>query len=121
MLEPILGSVSCERVLIFILSHQEGYAREMARFYETGLDPIQKQLEKLELGGVLVSRTAGRTRLFMFNPSYPFLKELKNLLEKALAFYPEDEREALMMNRRRTRHSGKTQENLSKKWNSWQP
>jgi len=101
MLEPILGSVSSERVLVFILARKEGYARQIARFFDTDLDPIQKQLEKLELGGVLVSQTAGRTRLYMFNPRYPFLKELRNLLEKALSFYPEEEREKLMMSRRR--------------------
>jgi len=107
MLEPILGSVSIERVLVFILARKEGYAREIARFFDTGLDPIQKQLEKLELGGVLVSYTAGRTRLYMFNPRYPFLKELRGLLEKALSFYPEEEREELMMSRRRPRRRGK--------------
>src|SRR4030043_1317473 len=76
MLVPILGSLSSERVLIFILTRREGYAREIARFFETDLDPIQKQLEKLELGSILVSRTAGRTRLYEFNPRYTFLKEL---------------------------------------------
>jgi len=107
MLEPILGSVSCERVLLFILAREEGYAREISRFFNADLDPIQKQLEKLEIGGVLVSRTAGRTRLYSFNPRYPFLKELKSLLEKAFSFYPEQEREELVMNRRRPRRRGK--------------
>jgi len=107
MLEPLLGSTSCERVLIYILARTEGYAREIARFFETDLDPIQKQLEKLEVGGVLVSRTAGRTRLYEFNPRYPFLEELRNLLEKALSFYTEEEREQLLMNRRRPRRRGK--------------
>jgi hypothetical protein len=54
-----------------------------------------------------VSRTAGRTRLYEFNPRYTFLKELKSLLEKALSFYPEEEREKLLMNRRRPRRRGK--------------
>ena len=107
MLEPILGSLSCERVLIFMLAKQEGYAREIARFFNTDLDPVQKQLEKLEVGGVLVSRTAGRTRLYSFNPRYPFLKELRSLLEKALSFYSKEEREELVMSRRRPRRRGK--------------
>lgn len=97
MLEPILGSLSSERVLLFILAREEGYAREIARFYKTDLDPIQKQLDKLELGDVLVSRMVGRTRLFSFNPRYSFLEELKGLLEKALSFYPTDVRDRLIM------------------------
>ena len=107
MLEPLLGSESCERVLIFILARNEGYGTEIANFFEINLFAIQQQLNKLELGGVLVSRKVGRTRMFTFNPRYPFLNELKNLLEKALSFYPEDVRDGLLMNRRRPRRSGK--------------
>jgi hypothetical protein len=107
MLEYLFGSISAERVLIFIFARDEGYAREIARHFQTDLDPIQKQLDKLEAGGVLASRTAGRTRLYIFNPRYPFLEELKALLSKALSFYPEVEKEKLLMNRRRPRRRGK--------------
>lgn len=108
MLEPLLGSKSSEKVLIFIEVLGEGYAREISRFFGIALDPIQKQLGKLELGGVLVSFLKGRTLIYSFNPRYPFLKELKVILNKALAFYPEEERERLLMNRRRPRRRGKS-------------
>ena len=107
MLEPLLGSKSSEKVLIFIEVLGEGYAREISRFFGIALNPIQKQLDKLELGGILVSQTKGRTRIYTFNPRYAFLEELKQLLEKALSFYPEEEREKLVMNRRRHRRRGK--------------
>ena len=107
MLTPLLGSVNSERVLIFIFARENGYATEIANFFDTDLYGIQKQLDKLETGQVLVSQTAGRTRLYTFNPRYPFLSELKNLLEKALSFYPEDVHEQLLMNRRRPRRRGK--------------
>lgn len=103
MIEVILGSKNAERVLIYIYSRGEGYAREIARFYETDLLPIQKQLDKLEAGGVLVSREVGKTRPYVFNPRYPFLNELKALLEKAFSFFPPDEQDKLIMNRRRPR------------------
>jgi hypothetical protein len=107
MLEPLLGATNAERVLVFILSRGEGYAREIARFFAADADSIHKQLARLESGGVLSSASAGRTRLYRFNPRYPFLPELKTLLEKALVFYPEEEREALLINRRRPRRHGK--------------
>jgi len=107
MIEALLGSKNAERVLIYIYSREEGYAREIANYYKTDLMPIQKQLDKLEIGGVLVSRAVGKTRPYVFNPRYPFLNELKALLEKALLFYPEAEREELVMNRRRPRAKGK--------------
>jgi hypothetical protein len=107
MLEAILGSLSSERVLVFIFARKEGYAREIARFFETDLNPIQRQLDKLELAGVLVSRTAGRTRLYEFNPRYAFLGQIRSLLEKAITFYSPEDRERLVMVRRRPRRKGK--------------
>lgn len=107
MLASLFGSKTAERVLIFLAARDEGYAREMARFFETDLKSVQKQLDKLEAAGVLSSRAVGRTRPYTFNPRYPFLSELKSLLAKALTFYPEEERERLVMNRRRPRGRGK--------------
>jgi|Deesub1362A_J573_1020465.scaffolds.fasta_scaffold01364_2 hypothetical protein len=108
MPKSLLGSANSERVLLFILAREEGYATEVARFFETDLYAIQRQLDKLERGGVLASRKAGRTRLYTFNPGYPFLAELKALLEKALSFCPPELRERLLMNRRRPRRRGKS-------------
>ena len=107
MLEPILGSKNAERVLMFILARDQGYTREIARFSGADPDSVQKQLVKLELGGLLVSKSEGRTRLYRFNPRYSFLKELRALLEKALSFYPPDEQERLTVVRRRPRRGGK--------------
>jgi hypothetical protein len=107
VIEVLLGSKNAERVLIYIFGREEGYAREIASFYGTDLKPIQMQLDKFEKGGVLVSRAIGRTRPYEFNPRYPFLNELKALLEKALSFYPAREQEELKMNRRRPRAKGK--------------
>ncbi len=107
MLAPILGSVNAERVLMFIHARGEGYARDAARHFETSLYGIQQQLDKLEAGGVLASRLVGKTRVYAFNPRYPFLKELRALLSKALSFYPAEEQERLLMNRRRPRRREK--------------
>ena len=107
MLEPLLGSTNAERCLIFILAREQGYASEIARFFNTDLYGIQKQMDKFENGGVLVSSTAGRTRLYRFNPRYAFLNELQTLLNKALSFYSEDEQQKLAIVRRRPRRRGK--------------
>lgn len=107
MLEGLLGTVNREKVLLFLLAREECYPREVARFFDTDLRTIQNQLEKLEAGGVLYSRLVGNTRIYAFNPSYPFLEEIKILLEKALTFYPAAERDRLVMGRRRPRRKGK--------------
>jgi predicted transcriptional regulator len=107
MLESLFGSEYREKVLIFILARGSGYAAEIAQFFNTDLSQIQKQLDGMEAGGVLISQTIGRTRPYEFSPRYPFLKELKGLLEKALFYYPEPLKERLAMNRRRPRRRGK--------------
>lgn len=107
MLEILLGSASCEQVLLFILVREEGYPREIARFFGVDYRPIRNQLDKLESGGILRNRSAGRTRLYSFNPRCPFLNELKILLAKVMTFCPEDIKEKLLMNRRRPRRRGK--------------
>jgi hypothetical protein len=107
MLTPLFGTENSERVLIFLLTRNEGYAREIAHFFDANLYAIQRQLDKFEAGGVLISRTVGRTRLYQFNPRYPFLNELKQLLEKAFFFYSGEVRENLVMNRRRPRKRDK--------------
>ena len=107
MLEPLLGSKNAERCLTFLFARGQGYASEMAMFYATDVYGIQKQLEKFENGGVLASYKVGRTRVYRFNQRYAFLNELRELLKKAISYYPMDERERLMIFRRRPRRKGK--------------
>jgi hypothetical protein len=112
MLEGLFGSKNRERVLQFILANDEGYAKEIADFYTSSLDPIQKQLERLELHSILVSKNVGRTRVFMFNPRYQFLEELKNLLKKVREYYEPEELERLTMGRKRPRRKGKPSDSI---------
>ena len=107
MLNVLFGSKCREQVLQFILANDTGYATQIKNFYLIGLDPIQKQLEKLEFGGVLVSQNVGRTIVYSFNPRYAFLEELKALLLKAREFYKPELKENLIMIRKRPRRQGK--------------
>ena len=108
MLEELFGSKNRERVLQYILANKQAYAKEIADFYQSSVDPIKKQLERLEIGGILVSQNVGRTRIFMFNPRYAFKEELAALLEKARKFYSEEEQERLTKQRKGPRRTGKT-------------
>jgi len=107
MLESLLGSICKEKVLIFILCREEGYAREIAKFYEIPLTPVINQLKKLESSSIIFARSQGRTKVYKFNPRYQFLPELKKLLEKAVSFYPQELQQELLYNRRRPRRSNK--------------
>lgn len=103
MLESLFGTKNRELVLQFILVFEEGYAREIARFFDVTLPSIQNQLEKLEQGGVLLSKMSGKTRRYFINPRYAFLNELTALLTKAREFYDPKTKEMLTLQRKRPR------------------
>ena len=107
MLEALFESEKKEKILFFLYSRGEGYAREIARTFQFNLSTIQNQLLNLENHGVLYSRLKGKVRIFAFNPRYPFRKELEALLTKALMFLPEEEVRKYYMPRLRPRRTGK--------------
>lgn len=45
MIEVLLGSKNAERVLIYVFAREEGYPREIARFFNSDLKSIQHQLD----------------------------------------------------------------------------
>ena len=107
MLEAIFGNGTAEKVLLYLVVRREGYARELALAFGVSISVVQKQLLRLERGGVLVSVTKGRTRLFQLNPAYPFVVELEALLRRAFKFLPASERAPYEPRRTRPRASGK--------------
>jgi len=107
MLANLLGSVNKERVLIYLAARGRGYARQIARFFDASLSPVQNAMESLEAAGVLVSRAVGGTREYEFNPRYPARSELAALLSRALALSPANLRDELLLSRTRPRRKGK--------------
>ena len=107
MINNLIIPKTKEQILIFLAGRKEGYAREIAKYYNSSLSPVQNQLANLEEAGIIYSKNAGKTILYQLNPRYPFYKELLALLEKAITFLPESEKVKLLMNRKRPRRKGK--------------
>ena len=107
MLESLFGNIVVEKILFFIQAYGEGYARKLSRVYNIPLNGILQQLRRLENGGIIVGLDKGRTRIYMFNPRFPFLGELKVLLQKAMDFLPEEEIQKYYRMRTRPRRKGK--------------
>jgi hypothetical protein len=107
MLDKLFGGYTAEKVLMFINVYGEGYAREIERIMRLPFYPVNRQLARFEDAGVLVSRMKGRTKVFEFNPRYPFSNELKNLLSKAYEYTPQAEKQRFYMERKRPRKSDK--------------
>ena len=110
MLEGIFGNASAEKVLLYLEQYEEGYATAIAGTFDgLSLNMAQRQLERFERAGALVSSLKGRTRLYTWNPRYPFRGELRALLARALDALPAAERERFFCERRRPRRAGKPQ------------
>lgn len=107
MLARLLGSVNKERALIYLIARGEGYPREIARFFNAPLYPLQNAMDKLEDAGVLVSRAIGTTRQYQLSPRYPGRTDLAKLLMRALELSPQPLRDKLLLNRARPRRRGK--------------
>jgi hypothetical protein len=107
MLEVLFGSRSAEQVLLYLENYGEGFGKAMADTYGVPLSVVQKQLVKFESAGVLVSQLVGRTRVYRWNPRYPFLKPLRALLRRAFDYLPEAELLRFYRQRRRPQLAGK--------------
>ena len=93
MLEPLFGSKSIEKILFFLLINDKCYGSQLSKVFEEALSPFQKGLDRLETGNILVGFLEGKTRIYQFNPRYPFLSELKAFLQKAYEFLPSEYKE----------------------------
>ena len=106
-LEAILGGRTAALLLLYLIHYGEVYASGAARDLDVSLGPIQRQLEKFEAAGLLISRLVGRTRVYTFNPKVPAARKLEELARLYYDAMPLRERETLFSARRRPRRRGK--------------
>lgn len=107
VLEAIFGNRSAAQTLLFLEAYGSGHAARIAATYDVPLNPIYRQLLRLEATGVLVSRTVGRTRLFEFDTRNPTVRNLRTFLAQELELVPEAEAKAFYRQRQRPRRTGK--------------
>ena len=93
MIEAIVGNNTMEKVLFYLERYNKGYAQQIARTFSIPLNMVQKQLRRVEIGGVVVSSLEGKTRVYVWNPRFVFTRELRALLQKALTMIPEEEQQ----------------------------
>lgn len=88
MLEALCGNKNVQNVLLFLFVNGRCYGTQLHRALKTPLTPIQKALNRLEKGGLITSYYEGKTRLYQFNPAYPLITELEQLIKKAYTLLP---------------------------------
>ena len=88
MLEKLFGNIIIEKVLLYLLVKEKSYASEMTRVFALSLYSVQRALLRLEEGSIIVGIPEGKIVMYSFNPRYPFLKELKDFLQKVYSSLP---------------------------------
>jgi predicted transcriptional regulator len=106
MLEGLLGNKSARQVLLDLYHNGEVHASAIAQDFNVAVTPIRHQLDRLENAGLLVSREAGRTRLYSFNPKSPFSRPIKEIIKIEYESLPVEMRQKIFQ-RRRPRRKGK--------------
>lgn len=106
-LSILFGSRSAEAVLLHLYHYGETYGRAVSSDLAISLDSVQRQLDKFERAGALVSKLSGRTRLYTWNRKSPVSSRLEALVEVVYESIPLRKREQLFATRRRPRREGK--------------
>jgi len=107
-LRPALfGTALRDRVLIRLALSENGlHLRELARQLDASPTAIYRIIMALERAGVVVSRPIGKIRVVLLNRRWHGALELRTLLERLAASYPEV-RERAAHSRERPRRIGK--------------
>ncbi len=107
MLEGLYGNQTIEKLLWYLDLYAEGYATSIAKTCGIPLTTVQNSLNRLEAGGILSSTLIGKTRVYEFNPRWPFLSELRSLLRSSYSALSDEERARFLQVRKRPRRKGK--------------
>lgn len=80
MFNTLFGNFTAAQVLWHLHKKGSGYANKMSRDLRIPLNMIQKQLEKLKSGGILIAVFRGKKKIYTWDPLSPFHKPLRRLL-----------------------------------------
>jgi hypothetical protein len=93
--------------LLHLFHYGETYASAVSKDFGISLSQIQRSLDRLEASGVLVSKTVGKTRVYLFNPKSPFTPAIRDLVRIEYEGISDESRRKLFAERRRPRRKGK--------------
>ena len=104
--QSLFGTRKQTLVLMLVCLLEETYSRELARLALADAGAVSRYLDKLETGGIIVSRYIGKERRVSINPRFVARKELTSLVEKLSGAEPEL-MERVRSLRKRPRRRGK--------------
>jgi DNA-binding transcriptional ArsR family regulator len=107
MLETVFGNETVAAILLNIYHYEAIHARAIARNLGKVHGGIVRQLDRLESGGLLVSKEVGRTRVYSFNPKSPYTAPVKQIIQITYDAMPVKVKEKFFAERTRPRAKNK--------------
>jgi len=107
MLDKILGSETAMKIMLHLVHYGEIYPTAVAKDYEISLSGVQKQFQRFEDAGILVSKLVGKSRVYFFNKKFPAVKPFIELVKVYYTGLSLEDKEVLFGTRRRPRRFGK--------------
>ncbi len=107
MLDTILGSPTAMRVFLHLHHYEKTYASAIAHDFEISVSQVQKQLERYERAGILVSERLGTTRIYQYNLKNFLTRPFMELVKSFYDALPNEEKKRFLEIRRRPRKPGK--------------
>lgn len=107
MLNKILGSDTAMKIMLHLAHYGEIYPSAVAKDYQVSLSGVQKQFQRFEEAGILVSKLVGKSRVYTFNKKSPTVKPFIELVKVYYDGLSLEDKENLFGTRRRPRRPGK--------------
>ena len=77
MLDKILGSDSAMKIMFHLIHYGEIYPSAVAKDYHISLSGVQKQFQRFDEAGILVSKLVGKLREYFFNKKSPVITPMR--------------------------------------------
>lgn len=79
--ESLFGNKTVTAILLYLHKNEQVHATGLSRLLKIPLNMVQKQLKRLERGGVFVCRSFGKLKIYSWNYDLPWHRELRSLLK----------------------------------------
>ena len=107
MLDKLLGSKTAQKIFLHLFHHGETYPSAIANDFEISLGQVQRQLDRFEQAGVIISKLVGNTRVYCFNERLGIARAFKEVVKREYEAMAISEKEKFFQTRRRPRRRGK--------------
>jgi hypothetical protein len=107
MLDQILGSETAQKIFLHLYHYGESYPSAVAKDFNMSLGQIQRQFERFENAGILISKLSGKTRIYQFNKKFSLTAPFMEMVKRVYDSLPLEEKEILFPTRRAPRRAGK--------------